>query len=180
MLALLSCAVSGFSVNGPSGASNQVLSRRDWGALVAGTVLAAPLTARAEVTSKIASSTALRNVKRSLKQLSSLELYATSDNYQSLQGSLREAPIAHVRKNCYILVRGGEDGPDAQVLASSYQKFIKALEQMDSTASLAMRGRKLPQGTFYDSYKVTVSTLTDFLKIAEEAADIPVQYAESS
>jgi hypothetical protein len=177
MLALTS-AVWAFSINGISSSSSQVLTRREWSALIAGTVLATPLMANADITNKLASSSALRNVKRSLKQLDSLELYVTTDNYEELKRSLRLAPLADVRKNCFILVRGGEDGPDAQSLKLLYQKFILALEQMDSTAGLAMRGRKIPKGTFYASYKVTVSTLADFLKVAEEAADISVQYIE--
>lgn len=177
MLALTP-TVCAFSINGISSGSNQVLARREWIALVAGTVMATPLVANADITNKVASSSALRNVKRSLKQLDSLELYVTSDNYKELKRSLRLAPLADVRKNCSILVRGGEDGPDAQTLQLSYQKFILALEQMDSTAGLAMRGRTIPEGTFYGSYRVTVSTLADFLKVAEEAADIPVQSIE--
>lgn len=150
------------------------------GALVAGSVVLTPLAANADVTNKVASSSALRGVKRSLKQLDSLELYVTSDNYQDLKAALREAPLADVRKNMTTLVKGGEDGPDGDLLQSRYQKFIQSLEQMDSTAGQAMRGRKVPNDVFYDKYKATVAAMTDFLKVAQESASIPVQYDEET
>lgn len=149
-------------------------------ALVAGSVVLTPLAAKADVTNKVASSSALRAVKRSSKQLDSLELSVSSDNYEEIKAALRTAPLADVRKNMSTLVRGGEDGPDAEVLASSYKKFIQGLEQMDSTAGLAMRGRKISNDELYGKYKVTVTALNDFLKVAEEATGIPVQYEESS
>ena len=138
-------------------------------AFVAGTVVLPPMAANADVTNKVASPSALRSVQRSLKQLDSLELYVTSDNYYELKAALRMAPLADVRKNMSILVRGGQDGPDAEQLQSKYQTFIQGLEQMDSTAGLALRGRKIPDDVFYDKYKVTVAALTDFLKVAEES-----------
>lgn len=132
--------------------------------------------AKADITNKVASSAALRNVKRSQKQLASLELYATTEDYQGLKEAIRQPPLSEMRKNCFILVRGGEDVPDARNLQAKYQRFIQALESMDSTASLAMRGRKISEETFYDSYKGTMAALADFLSVAEEAASIPVQY----
>ena len=148
--------------------------------LVAGTVVLTPLAANADVTNKVASSAALRNVKRSLKKLDSLELYVTSNNYEDLRAALRLAPLADLRKNMFTIVRDGEDGPDAELLEKSYRKFIQGLEQMDSTAGLAMRGRKIPDGVFYDNYKVTVVALNDFLTVAEQSVEVPVQYADES
>jgi len=182
-LAAFATTVSAFSINGAtSSSSKHMLSRRDWmtNALVAGTVVLTPLAANADVTNKVASSTALRNVKRSLKKLDSLELYVTENNYEDLKAALRVAPLADVRKNMSVIVRGGEDGPDAALLQTKYQMFIQGLEQMDTTAGLAMRGRKIPDGMFYDKYKVTVAALNDFLTVAEESVGIPVQYAEET
>lgn len=172
-------AFSTSSAPSTSAASKQQsLSRRDWMAnslVAAGTLIFTPLAANADVTNKVASSSALRSVKRSLKQLDSLELYVTNNDYQELKAALRVAPLADVRKNMSTLVRGGEDGPDAELLQSKYQNFIKGLEGMDSTAGQALRGRKIPDDVFYDKYKVTVAALNDFLKVAEEAVDIPLQ-----
>lgn len=182
MVALVAGSVSAFSVNNRASSSSnkRVLSRRDWivNSLVAGAVVLTPLAASADVTNKVASSSALRNVKRSQKKLDSLELYVTNGSYQSLMAALREAPLADVRKNMSILVRGGEDGPDAALLQLKYQKFIQGLEAMDSIAGQALRGRKVPEDVFYDKYRVTVAALDDFLKVAEDSAGIPVQYVE--
>lgn len=166
-------SVRSFSIQSASFSSSnkQVLSRRDWitTALVAGSVVLTPLAANADVTT---TSSALRGVKRSLKQLDSLELYVTSDNYEELKAALRTAPLADIRKNMSTLVRRGEDGPNGDALASAYNKFIQVLEGMDSTAGLAMRGRNIPAEEFYGKYKATVAALNDFLKVAEESAGV--------
>lgn len=138
-------------------------------ALVTGSVVLTPLAANADVTTL---SSALRGVKRSQKQLDSLELYVTSDNYEELKAALRTAPLADVRKNMFTLVRRGEDGPDGAALASAYKQFIQGLEGMDSSAGLAIRGRKIPDEEFYGKYKVTVAALNDFLKVAEESVGV--------
>lgn len=181
VLATAAGGAGAFSISSTASSSKQqVVSRRDWmtNTLIAGAVVLTPMAANADVTNKVASSSALRNVKRSLKQLDSLELYVTSDNYQELKAALRVPPLADVRKNMSILVKGGEDGPDAELLQNKYSNFIQGLEQMDSTAGLALRGRKISDDVFYDKYKVTVVALTDFLKVAEESVSIPVQYVE--
>ena len=51
---------------------------------------------------------------------------------------------------------------------------------MDSTASLALRGKKLSEGEFVSAYQATVEALADFVETAQAAAEIPVQYSEES
>lgn len=131
--------------------------------------------AHADVTSKVASSAALRNVKLVQKKFSGLEEVVDANDFSELRGSLRAAPISDVRKNMSILVKGGEDGPDAQKLSDQYRNFIVCLEKMDGNAGVAMRGKKLSDGEFVSSYKATVEALNTFLETAQAAADIPLQ-----
>jgi hypothetical protein len=139
-----------------------------------------PQAANADITSKVASSTALRNVKTSQKRLKALNDYAKENEYMKLKEALREAPLSEVRKSCTTLVNGGEDGPDAEKLQSKYKAFIEALEKMDSTGSVALRGKKLKEGQFERLYQETVESLADFLVTAEEAVLIPMQYPEDA
>jgi hypothetical protein len=133
-----------------------------------------PQAASADITSKLASSAALRNVKTSEKRLKAMNVAASEDEYMKVKGALREAPLSEVRKSCMTLVNGGEDGPDAEKLQSTYKTFIGSLEKMDSTGSVAMRGRKLAKGEFEKLYQDTLTSLADFLVVAEEAASIPI------
>jgi hypothetical protein len=139
-----------------------------------------PQAANADITSKVASSTALRNVKTSQKKLKTLNDFAKENEYMKLKEALREAPLSEVRKSCTTLVNGGEDGPDAEKLQTKYKTFIGALEKMDSTGSVAIRGKKLKEGQFERLYQETVESLADFLVTAEEAVSIPMQYPEDA
>lgn len=175
-LLLLSCLAltQGFSINS-AGSRRQILE----GASIAlATTILTPLAANADITNKVASLSNLRNVKRAQKQLDTLELYAVNDQFTELKQAVRAPPLADIRKSGFALVRGGEDGPDAQKLTASYQKFITSFEQMDNYAGLGIRGRKLNDGEILGFYRDAVSSLADFLVIAEEAAAIPVQYAD--
>ena len=157
------------------------LSRRDYvksfGAVVLGTCLL-PKDAFADVTNKVASSTALRTVKRAQKQLKDLLPSAQANDFVQVKTFLRTPPFVDVRKNCFVLLRGGEDGPKAEELQATYKAFIGSVEKIDATASLGMRGRKIPDLQMSSEFLAIESTLNDFLKIAEEATDIPVQYAD--
>jgi hypothetical protein len=59
-----------------------------------------------------------------------------------------------------------------------YKAFVASIEKIDNTAGLGYRGRKIPQLQLSEQYLVVQSTLADFLKVAEEAAEIPVQFAD--
>jgi hypothetical protein len=138
----------------------------------------APLAANADITSKVASSAQLRNVKRASKQLETMELYAANGDAAGLRSAIRQAPLSDVRKAAFTLVRGAEDGPDAELMSSTYQTFIRALEQMDSTAAVSVRGRALPEGQLYAVYKDTTTAMAEFVKIADQAVTIPIQYSD--
>uniref|UniRef100_A0A7S3DRB6 Uncharacterized protein n=1 Tax=Entomoneis paludosa TaxID=265537 RepID=A0A7S3DRB6_9STRA len=145
------------------------------GVIMAG-VLSVPHAARADITNKLASSAALRNVKSVQKKLSSMELYVSDSDYTSVREAIRVAPFSDVRKSCKTLIKGGEDGPDAQALQDKYTDFMASLEKMDSLAGLAIRGRNIKNEEFYASYKATVDSLGNFVEVAQAAAEIPVQY----
>mmetsp|Transcript_31123 Transcript_31123/g.51399 ORF Transcript_31123/g.51399 Transcript_31123/m.51399 type:complete len:182 (+) Transcript_31123:90-635(+) len=175
-LLLLSCVAltQGFSINS-AGSRRQMLE----GASIAlATTVLTPLAAKADITNKVASAAAIRNVKRAQKQFDTLELYAVNNEYAELKKAVRNPPLSEIRKSGNSLVRGGEDGPDAEKLTSSYKKFILAFEQMDNYAALGVRGRKLDDGQILGYYKDAAGALGDFVVIAEESAAIPLQYAE--
>mmetsp|Transcript_16179 Transcript_16179/g.21163 ORF Transcript_16179/g.21163 Transcript_16179/m.21163 type:complete len:193 (-) Transcript_16179:211-789(-) len=144
----------------------------------AAVLLITPKEARADITNKLASKAALRNVKSAQKKLASIELYVANNDYASLKLALREAPLSDIRKACTTLVKGGEDGPDADKLQLQYKKFMTSLEKIDALASLGMRGRNISNQDFYSSYKGTVDTLASFLDVAREAIEIPIQYTD--
>lgn len=148
-------------------------------ATVAATAFA-PQLALADVTNKVASSSALRYVKRAAKQLDNMELYVSTADLAAIQNEIRTSPLTEIRKNMSILVRGGEDGPDAAKLAQGYQKFISSLEAFDTTCRSAARGRNMPEGQLYQQYKDSAAALKDFLAIADEAVNIPLSNSAES
>mmetsp|Transcript_3376 Transcript_3376/g.5030 ORF Transcript_3376/g.5030 Transcript_3376/m.5030 type:complete len:179 (-) Transcript_3376:1735-2271(-) len=128
-----------------------------------------PSEARADISDKAATSAALRNVNRSIKQLDSFELYVVNKQFEELKQAIRVAPLSEIRRNASVLVRAGEDGPDAEALKSSYQSFIRTLEQLDTIATSAVRGREIQQDAFLAKYKDTVASLGEFSLIAEKS-----------
>jgi hypothetical protein len=136
--------------------------------------------AQADITSKLASTQALRNVKLAQKKLSSLavvEFVSTAD-YANLKSVLRAAPLSDLRKACTVLIKAGEDGPEANNLQTTYQNLIAKLEKIDSVASVALRGRTVSEMVFLSSYEGAVTALGDFVAVAERSMDTPVQYIE--
>ena len=132
--------------------------------------------AHADVTNKVASSTALRALARTQEKLPTKLLPDVQANdFIGVKARLREPPFDTVRKNAQILVRGGEDGPRAKELVRSYKDLIGSLEKIDSTASLGMRGRSIGPLEMSEQYEVLIAALTSFLKVGSEAADIPLQ-----
>ncbi len=132
--------------------------------------------AHADVTNKVASSTALRALARTQEKLPTKLLPDVQANdFIGVKARLREPPFDTVRKNAQILVRGGEDGPRTKELVRSYKDLIGALEKIDSTASLGMRGRSIGPLEMSEQYEVLIAALASFLKVGSEAADIPLQ-----
>eukprot|EP01083_Nonionella_stella_P230053 813628_1 len=66
----------------------------------------------ADVTNKIASQSSLRYVKRSIRELDRLELYAAQNEYSEIKQGLRTPALSEIRKNANVLIKGGEDGPE--------------------------------------------------------------------
>jgi len=171
-----SYAFSIFSSKSESAKTQSITRKIFINELAVMSTLVLPTVANADITNKLASSTALRSVKLSQKKLASMEDFILTDDYVPLKEALRVQPFSEIRKSCTTLIRGGEDGPDADELQKRYKAFISSLERLDSTASLGMRGRKIADGEFLSAYKQTVDALSDFVKVAEEASAIPVQY----
>jgi hypothetical protein len=125
-----------------------------------------PLVAKADITIKVATSGALKNLKRAQSQLPKLLSTVQSNDFVGVKAFLRNPPFDEVRKNGFILVRGGEDGPKAAELEIRYKTFISALEKIDGTASLGMRGRKVPPLQMSAEYDTIQATLDSFLKVS--------------
>ncbi len=99
----------------------------------------APDAAYADVTNKIASQSSLRYIKRSMKELDKLEFYAAQNDYSEMKQGLRSPALSEIRKNALVLIKGGEDGPEAENLQTAYSTFIKDIETLDGEASLGFR-----------------------------------------
>lgn len=158
-------------------------TRRDVFATAAASCFAAavaastPLPAYADVTNKVASAAALRGVKRGLKDLEKTEFYAAENNYIETKSGLRSPGMNEVRKNCLVLMKGGEDNAEADSLKNSYDNFVRAIERLDSQASLGIRGKKNIE--LIGDYDATVKALKQFLDIAEKSAATPLQSIET-
>ena len=133
-----------------------------------------PSPAYADVTNKVASTAAIRAVKRALKDLEKAEFACAGNQFTDVKEALRTPGLNEVRKNCLILIRGGEDGAEVDNLKSTYQKFVKDLEALDSQASLGMRGQKkdIELAGYYDS---ALASLRAFLEVGERSAILPLQ-----
>ncbi|CAJ1950646.1 unnamed protein product [Cylindrotheca closterium] len=147
--------------------------------VIGNTLLMPTEPANADVTSKLASASALRNIKRAQKQLPKLQTVAESNDFAGVKEFLRTPPFGDSRKYCFTLVRGAEDGPKAAEIEKVYKAYVSSIEKIDGTASLGFRGRKIPQMQLSEEYLVVQSAMSDFLKVAEEAAEIPVQYDDA-
>lgn len=187
LLLLLSLhhSVLGFS-SSPAGGppSNEVSRREAMSSLLVGlvggatVVLADPAIAQADITNKIASSAAFRSLQRAEKKLPSLLPTVQENDFVGVKSFFRTPPFDEVRKNGSILVRGGEDGPKANELQVSYKDLIGSIEKIDGTASIGMRGRKVPQLQLLQEYDTVLTSMGSFLKVAGAALEIPVQYAD--
>ena len=201
----LSSTLNAFSVQQPSPTatsssssslpSSQRVTRHDFlqrsvalvlGGGVSSTLLVsspAPASAAVGVQSQLSYSAALRNVKSVQKKLEVMELYVTQDEYMSLKEALRVAPCSEIRKSCTTLARAsGEETETFVELDARYKSFIAKLEKMDSTASVAMRGRTLKEGQLEGDYQATVAALDNFVVLAKEqvVAVAPVDGEEAA
>lgn len=127
----------------------------------------------ADVTNKIASQASLRYIKRSIKELEKLEFYASQNDYIEMKQGIRGPGISEIRKNAVVLIRGGEDGPEATNLQNAYESFIRDIEALDGAASMGVRGRKGID--MYPSYQKSVNSLVSFADIAVRSVETPFQ-----
>lgn len=136
------------------------------------TVMAPPAFAEeteSESVSTIILSPNLRSMKRAEKQLSKMEFYAVENDYENLKLAIRNAPFSEIRKNSYALIKEYAGRSDEQAkLNSSYVAFIAALEKMDSTASLGLRGRKLESDEMLKCFQATSVALNNWIAVATE------------
>jgi hypothetical protein len=174
--------VQGFSIDTVNSAvSTRSSFFKDVSVIAAGVLVFAPNVAGAtDIRSKLASSAALRNVKSSQKKLTTLVDYIQLGDYAGLKEALRASPFSDLRKSMSTLVKSGEDGPDSDKLQTTYKTFIVALETLDSTASLAVRGRKISAEQMSSLYVACEDALGSFLVLAEETALVPMQDEASS
>jgi hypothetical protein len=130
------------------------------------TLLVDPQVAAADVTNKVASSPALKSLKRAQQNLPKLLPTVQSNDYVAVKAFFRTPPFDQVRKNGFILVRGGEDGPKASELEASYKSLIATIEKIDGTASLGMRGRSIKPLQMSEEYDNIVAAMDSFLKVS--------------
>jgi len=133
--------------------------------------------ANADVTNKVASTAAIRILQRAKLQLPiKIKPYIETKDFLNIKQALREAPFDSLRKYASVLVRGGEDlGDQAIELENKYKILVAALEKIDNTSSLGMRGSKIPQLQMLVEYDNFVFALDSFLKLGQETAQVPVQ-----
>lgn len=124
-----------------------------------------PSVIHADVTSSLAESAALRNVKLAAKTTNSqLSEYIDMNEYIAIKEVLRVAPFSNLRKSGSTLVRAASATEDLQ---KGYQKMIASLENLDSTASLGMRGRKLSETQLRQSFVDFAGALDAFVARAD-------------
>ncbi len=149
-IALAATTVQGFSIHSPAMRTNTALSshngditrRNAFQSILAAPALATIAIAQpafADVTNKVASQSALRYVKRSIKEFEKLEFFAAQNDYAEVKAGIRSPALSEIRKNMQVLIKGGDDGAEAENLKSSYDAFIKGIEDLDSQASLGFR-----------------------------------------
>jgi len=134
-------------------------------------------TANADVTNKVASTAAIRILQRAKLQLPiKVFPYIEQKDFQNIKGALRLPPFDSIRKYASVLVRGGEDlGSQAIELENSYKILIQALEKLDNTSSLGMRGSKISSLRMKEEYDTFVLALDSFLTLGQVTAQVPVQ-----
>merc|ERR1712232_31241 len=131
--------------------------------VVATTLVQGPAVTNAAIDlDPLATGSAIRGIKRALKQLKTFEFYVTQSDYEALKASTRTPPISEVRTNCFAIVKAS--GYDENY-EKSYKEFISNFEKLDSTASLGMRGRKVSSEDFLRTYQNTVTSLESFYEL---------------
>ena len=110
---------------------------------------------------------ALRILQRTQTQLSVrlLPVIVTND-YVAVKSALRQPPFDTIRKNASILVENEISATNYQQLQTQYKVLIGALEKIDTTSSLGMRGRSVSTRQFQEQYDALTIALENFLKLS--------------
>lgn len=170
-----------WSYNTGSNNSNKISRRKACRALITTSTLSIlcnvkPSPSNADVTNKIAGTTALRSLTNTRRQLSAkLQPLAQSNNYKGIKTCLRESPFTNLRKDMLTIVRGGEDGQKATELLLAYKQLINALETIDGTSTLGMQRGKVDNFQLSIEYDDIEKALDLFIYVGYEAAGIPLQ-----
>ena len=135
-----------------------------------------PRPALADVTNTIAYRSALRTVKSASKELENMATLASTNDYAGIKQALRVPPFTEVRRTCNILIREITDAEEALQLQKNYADFIRYVEELDTSATLGMRGRKNIQ--LQPSFENASNALGAFVEVAQRSAVLPVAFAE--
>mmetsp|Transcript_9187 Transcript_9187/g.10621 ORF Transcript_9187/g.10621 Transcript_9187/m.10621 type:complete len:285 (-) Transcript_9187:341-1195(-) len=111
---------------------------------------------------------ALRILQRTQTQLSiQLLPFIEKNDYVGVKGALRQPPFDTIRKNASILVDNEISATNYKQLQNQYKLLIGALEKMDNTSSLGMRGgRSVPTIQLQEDYDTFTLAFENFLKVS--------------
>uniref|UniRef100_A0A7S1G3J1 Uncharacterized protein n=1 Tax=Corethron hystrix TaxID=216773 RepID=A0A7S1G3J1_9STRA len=145
------------------------------GALFTAVLGFAPQFANAnQISDKLASSQASKDVKKASRQLAKAEFYVVEKDYRAVATTLRTTPFADVRKNARVLIRAaGENSPLFEDLCAKYDGFIGAVQRLDSLAGSGVRGKDADMS---EAYFDAVRGLDGFIEVANKAVDTPLRY----
>jgi hypothetical protein len=135
-----------------------------------------PRPAHADVMNTIAYRSALRTVKSASKELENMATLASTNDYAGIKQALRVPPFTEVRRTCNILIREITDADEALQLQKNYADFIRYVEELDTSATLGMRGRKNIQ--LQPSFQSASNALGAFVEVAQRSVVVPVAFAE--
>ena len=101
---------------------------------------------------------------------------ASTNDYAGIKQALRVPPFTEVRRTCNILIREITDAEEALQLQKNYADFIRYVEELDTSATLGMRGRKNIQ--LQPSFENASNALGAFVEVAQRSAVLPVAFVE--
>lgn len=101
---------------------------------------------------------------------------AATNDYAGIKQALRVPPFTEVRRTCNVVIREVTDADEALQLQKNYADFIKYVEELDTSATLGMRGRKNIQ--LQPSFESASNALGAFLEVAQRNAVVPIAFAE--
>jgi hypothetical protein len=121
---------------------------------------------------------AIRNIKGSLRRLRGEDFAddVAFNDYEKLRMNLRNSPFSELRRSCTSVIRAVEEqgsesivSPEVGSLTDKYRTFIASLEKLDSTASVALRGRVPGPGELQGAYSSAVDALQAFMDAAQQS-----------